>query len=120
MKEVDKKILNLINSTVKEKFAFLSVGQWVKGDFGEDRKDIGKTIKIFYETFSNLKNKPALILKTSGATFSIIDHSECVKKMESVKNMFPSEWDLPSVYLLHGDLTDDEMNSLYNHPKIKA
>ena len=120
VKEVDKKILNLINSTVKEKFAFLSVGQWVKGDFGEDRKDIGKTIKIFYETFSNLKNKPALILKTSGATFSIIDHSECVQKIEAVKNMFPSEWDLPSVYLLHGDLTDDEMNSLYNHPKIKT
>ncbi len=27
---------------------------------------------------------------------------------------------LPNVYLLHGDLTDAEMNALYNHPKIKA
>ena len=27
---------------------------------------------------------------------------------------------LPDVYLLHGDLTDDEMNELYNHPKVKA
>lgn len=26
----------------------------------------------------------------------------------------------PNIYLLHGDLTDEEMNSLYNHPKIKA
>ena len=26
----------------------------------------------------------------------------------------------PDIYLLHGDLTDSEMNSLYNHPKIKA
>jgi hypothetical protein len=24
------------------------------------------------------------------------------------------------VYLLHGDLTDEEMNMLYNHPKVKA
>ena len=27
---------------------------------------------------------------------------------------------LPNVYLLHGDLTDEEMNKLYNHPKVKA
>ena len=27
---------------------------------------------------------------------------------------------LPPVYLLHGDLTNAEMNALYNHPKIKA
>ena len=34
--------------------------------------------------------------------------------------MMPSDWELPNVYLLHGDLTDDEMNMLYNHPKIKC
>ena len=34
--------------------------------------------------------------------------------------MFPLDWDLPNVYLLHGDFTNDEMNSLYNHPKIKC
>ena len=27
---------------------------------------------------------------------------------------------LPNVYLLHGDLTDEEMNQMYNHPKVKA
>ena len=26
----------------------------------------------------------------------------------------------PDIYLLHGDLSDKEMNSLYNHPKIKS
>jgi glycosyltransferase involved in cell wall biosynthesis len=26
----------------------------------------------------------------------------------------------PNVYLLHGELTDEEMNGLYNHPKVKA
>ena len=25
-----------------------------------------------------------------------------------------------NIYLVHGDLTDDEMNALYNHPKVKA
>ena len=28
--------------------------------------------------------------------------------------------DLPNVYLLHGNFTDEEMNELYNHPKVKA
>ena len=27
---------------------------------------------------------------------------------------------LPNVYILDGDLSDEEMNSLYNHPKVKA
>ncbi len=27
---------------------------------------------------------------------------------------------LPKIYLLHGDLTDNQMNTLYNHPKVKA
>jgi glycosyltransferase involved in cell wall biosynthesis len=27
---------------------------------------------------------------------------------------------LPNVYILHGELSDEEMNSLYNHSKVKA
>ena len=35
--------------------------------------------------------------------------------------IFPIQtWKLPKIYLLHGDLTDEEMNNLYNHPKIKC
>ena len=34
--------------------------------------------------------------------------------------MFPSDWKLPNVYLLHGSLSTEEMNKLYNHSKIKA
>jgi len=112
--------LNDINKLISEQFAFLFVGQWVKGGYGEDRKDIGRMIKVFLESFANKKKQPALILKTSGATFSIMDREEITQKILLVKNQFPSDWVLPKVYLLHGDLTDDEMNSLYNHPKIKA
>ena len=111
--------LDLVDD-IEEDFCFLHVGMWGKGDFGEDRKDIGKTVKIFYESFANKKNKPALILKTSGATASIIDKEECMSKLNDIKSKFPSDWKLPNVYLLHGDLTDEEMNKLYNHPKVKA
>jgi len=118
--EIERSFLNYMNDTVAEKFAFLFVGQWVKGGYGEDRKDIFKLIKIFYETFANLKKKPALILKTSGASFSILDFNDCRDKINSIKSNFPSDWSLPNVYLLHGSLSDEEMNLLYNHPKIKA
>ena len=36
-----------------------------------------------------------------------------------VKGMIDSKI-LPNVYILDGDLLDGEMNSLYNHPKVKA
>ena len=118
--ELDINIYDLIEDTIPEKFAFLFLGQWTKGGYGEDRKDIAKLIKIFYETFANKKKQPALLLKTNGATYSILDREETLRKINDVKSMFPLDWDLPNVYLLHGDFTNDEMNSLYNHPKIKA
>ena len=34
--------------------------------------------------------------------------------------MFPKDVNLPSIYLLHGNLNDEEMNDLYNHPKVKC
>jgi glycosyltransferase involved in cell wall biosynthesis len=117
---IDNKISNYINDVVEEDFAFLFLGQWCQGGYGEDRKDIGKLIKVFYEAFANKKKKPALILKTSGATFSIIDRESTLTKIAQIKNMFSSEYDLPNVYLLHGNLDSNELNSLYNHPKIKT
>ena len=118
-KPIDDSSLNLVDN-IKEDFCFLHVGMWGKGGYGEDRKDIGKLVKIFYESFANKKEQPALILKTSGATFSILDREECLSKINNVKSMFPKDWNLPNVYLLHGSLSTEEMNKLYNHPKVKA
>ncbi len=105
---------------IKEDFSFLYVGHWLKGDLGQDRKDTGMLVKVFLETFKNKKNPPALVMKTSGATFSIIDRDEIMKKIEDIKSKIEDVENLPSIYLLHGDLTDEEMNGMYNHPKLKA
>jgi len=118
--EIDSDFFDMLNEKVPEKFAFLSVGQWGKGGYGEDRKDLGKTIKVFYESFANKKKRPALILKTNGAGFSILDGEDILKKIKSVKSQFPSDWKLPNVYLLHGDMSEEELNYLYNHPKVKC
>ena len=63
-------------SNIKEDFSFLFVGHWLQGPLGHDRKDLGMLIKTFCETFKNKKNQPALVLKTSGATPSILDREE--------------------------------------------
>ena len=118
-KSIDDVSLNLVDD-IKEDFCFLHVGQWTQGGYGEDRKDIAKMIKIFYESFANKKEQPALLLKTNGATYSIMDKEDCLKKINEVKSKFPKDWNLPNVYLLHGSLSEKEMNKLYNHPKVKC
>ena len=109
----------LINFDIPESFAYLFVGHWMQGDLGEDRKNVGLLVKAFYETFKNKKTKPALILKTSSAVTSYMDRDSILKKISQIKNTVNST-NLPNVYVLHGDFTDEEMNSLYNHSKVKA
>jgi hypothetical protein len=101
-------------------FNFLFVGHWLKGNLGQDRKDVGMVIKTFATVFKYLpKNKrPGLILKTSHAGFSVMDREVTREKIDNILKPFGE--DAPTVYLLHGDLSDDEMASLYHHPKVKA
>lgn len=108
------------------KFNFLCVGHWLQGDLGADRKDIGMLIHTFLHTFIQIhpKNQPGLVLKISGAGFSITEKEAILNKIEAIKKMVrannTNSNPLPPIYLLYGDLTDIEMNSVYNHPKIKA
>ena len=106
-------------SKINEDFCFLFVGHWLQGNLGEDRKDIGMMIKTFLLTFKDMKNPPALVLKTSGASFSVMDRVDMKKKVQQIKDTVKAK-KLPNIYLIHGDLTDEEMNQMYNHPKVKA
>ena len=117
---IDKTVADAL-ADVKEDFAYLFVGHWMNGDLGEDRKNVSGLVRTFFEAFKNkaAHNQPALILKASSADFSTIDRDIILTKIESIRKMMRSK-NLPNVYLIHGDLTDSEMNSLYNHPKVKA
>jgi len=103
---------------IEEDFCFLFVGHWLQGELGEDRKNVSLMLKTFLETFKDKKNKPALILKTSGAGASVMDREEMLKKIDGIRESVGRN--LPNVYLLHGELEDQDINSLYNHPKVKA
>jgi glycosyltransferase involved in cell wall biosynthesis len=116
--ELDETELVSSLDEIEEDFCFLFVGHWLQGNIGEDRKNIGYMIKAFLETFKNRKITPALVLKTSQVTASIMDREEILKKIDAIRQTVKG--DLPNIYLLHGDLEDKDMNDLYNHGKIKA
>ena len=102
---------------IKENFAYLFVGHWLKGNLGQDRKDVGMLIKCFVEAFKNESDKPALVLKTSSANFSVKERENFRKRIKEIVGEIENP---PSIYLLFGELTNKEMNDLYNHPKIKS
>jgi hypothetical protein len=111
-------VTNMLDD-IKEDFVFLFVGHWLKGDFGNDRKDVSGLIYTFLKTFAGKENAPALLLKTSMGTFSITGRNEILRKIDSIKNMVKLE-KLPNIYLLNGDLDETDMNTLYHHDKIKS
>lgn len=113
-KNSDSKLLK----EVKTDFNFLIVGHWLSGKLGQDRKDIGMTIKTFCTVFEGKKNPPGLILKTSSAGFSIGARDQIIEKIQEVTESFGGN--CPPIYLIFGDLTPEEMNSLYHSPKVKA
>jgi glycosyltransferase involved in cell wall biosynthesis len=113
------KSVNDVMSSVKEDFAFLFVGHWLQGNLGHDRKNVSGLIYTFLNSFKNKSKKPALILKTSIVAPGITNVHEIRKRIELIKNTIDST-NLPNIYILDGDLSDEEMNSLYNHPKVKV
>tara|TARA_Y100000296_G_scaffold85441_1_gene121384 strand:+ start:1339 stop:2589 length:1251 start_codon:yes stop_codon:yes gene_type:complete len=93
-------------------FNFLTVAQ-----FGP-RKNISNTIKWFVEEFQN--DEVGLVLKTNLAKNCLMDRE---KLFNDIRQQLAS-LSLPErkckVYLLHGDMSDEEIHALYLHPKIKA
>ena len=117
IQNANENVFNLSN--IKEQFLFLFVGQWIGNDIMNDRKKVGLLIKIFYETFKNIPNPPALILKTSIGNSSYVSRDEILKRILKIRKTVLSET-LPNIYLLNGNISDNDMNNLYNHPRIKS
>ena len=91
-------------------FNFLVVAQW------GIRKNLRNTIKWFVEEF--IDRDVGLVLKINKANNSIIDKYNCERKIKKLLSEYPER--KCKIYLLHGDMTENELNSLYIHPKIKA
>ena len=105
--------------SVDENFAFLFTGHWLQGDFGHDRKNVSQLIWTFLQTFKGKGAKPALLLKCNAVDYSLMDKQYIEDKINMIKERFEGE-DLPNIYLLHGEFTNEELNQINNDPKVKA
>ena len=105
---------------VETDFNFLYVGHWLAGDLGQDRKDVGMMVKTFCTVFKDLpKNQqPGLIMKTSHAGFSVGEREDISKRIKVLTKEFGDK--CPPIHLVWGDLSESELNSLYNDDKVKA
>jgi len=109
-----------ILDSVDTDFNFLFVGHWLAGDLGQDRKDVGMMLKTFCTVFKDLpKNQqPGLIMKTSHAGFSVGEREDITQRIKSLTTEFGDK--CPPIHLVFGDLSESELNSLYNDKKVKA
>jgi len=91
-------------------FNFLCVAQV------SPRKNMGDTIKWFVEEFFD--QKVGLVAKITTINNSIPDRLHTSLIVKQILNEYPDR--KCKVYLLHGSLTDEQMTSVYQNPKIKS
>ena len=95
---------------LKYDFNYLTMAQW------GPRKNIYNTIKWFVE--ENFDQEVGLVVKTFIRRGNVIDRNHTEKRIKEVLEKYKDR--KCKIYLLHGDMSPEEMNSLYKHPKIKA
>ena len=92
-------------------FNYLLMAQW------SERKNIENTIKWFVE--ENIDQEVGLVIKTNSQANCKIDKEFTLeKRLQPLLKQYEDR--KCKVYLLHGDLSEQQLTSLYTHPKIKC
>jgi len=100
-------------------FNFLIFGQLTGSNPESDRKNIFYTIRWLCEAF---KDDPevGIVVKTNVGKNSLIDRGMTKGLLTNVVNESRRGAKNPRVYLMHGDMSEEEVASLYRHPQIKS
>jgi glycosyltransferase involved in cell wall biosynthesis len=101
---------------LKTSFNFLIVSQLTATDSTHDRKNILNTIKWICEEF---KDEPdvGIIVKTNSGRSTTIDRTLTRNALRAEIDKIKTH---ATVYMLHGDVSEQEMMGLYRHPTVKA
>tara|TARA_R100001509_G_scaffold158673_1_gene124161 strand:+ start:2444 stop:3721 length:1278 start_codon:yes stop_codon:yes gene_type:complete len=91
-------------------FNFFVTSQWGA------RKNLENTIRWFVE--ENIDQEVGLVIKTNSIKNSMIDREFTYRRLAALLSPYPER--KCSVVLLHGYMSEAEMQSLYRHDKIKA
>lgn len=100
-----------LNLELDYDFNYLAISQW------GPRKNFNNLINWFIE--ENKDKKVGLVLKTSIKNNSKKDRYFTEDKLKQIVSQHGEDIKC-KIYLLHGDLTPEELSGLYNHKKIKC
>jgi glycosyltransferase involved in cell wall biosynthesis len=93
-------------------FNYLLVAQW------GPRKNVENTIRWFIE--ENYDQEVGLVIKTFSMKNCLMDRNYTAGRLRNILNEYNDGERKCKIYLMHGDMTNEEMTGLYRHPKIKA
>ena len=93
-------------------FNYLVVAQW------GPRKNLENTIRWFIE--ENYDQEVGLVIKTFSMKNCLMDRNYTSTRLKKILNEYKDGDRKCKIYLLHGDMTNEEMTGLYRHPGIKA
>ena len=99
-----------IDLSLEYDFNFLVVAQW------GPRKNLENTIRWWLDEFNN--DEVGLIIKTNVMKNCHVDRLMTQGKLNQILSNYPDR--KCKVYLLHGYMTLQEMNGLYQNPKVKC
>lgn len=106
---------------IKTDFNYLIFGQWTNtGIAAGDRKGIEKGIEAFIKAFKGNTEDVGLVIKTNIDNNSSLDKHSAVNLIQAVIKQHCPLDQAPPVYLIHGNMTDEEVAGMFLHPKIKA
>lgn len=109
VKEFDE--LPELGIKLKHDFNFLAIAQW------GPRKNLANTVKWFVEEFHD--DNVGLVIKSNMAKNCLMDRQVMLHRLkEQLHQKYPDR--NCKIYLLHGDMSEEEIHSLYIHPQIKA
>ena len=116
--EIDSEEITKLDVDFETDFNFLSVAQFTGHDPETDRKNLFYTVKWFCEAFHEDKNV-GLIIKTNHGRGTRIDRQITKNKLRALIGEV-RKGQYPKIHLIHGNLTSEEVVSLYRHPKVKC
>ena len=99
-----------LDLNLSQDFNYLLVAQW------GHRKNLVNTVRWFIE--ENIDQEVGLVIKSFVKNGSISDREVTSGLIKGIANQYADR--KCKITLIHGDMTDEEMHSLYNHPKIKV
>ncbi len=102
----------------KTKFNFLVFGQMTGGDANNDRKNLPYTLKWLFDEFQNDPDV-GVVLKTNMGRMSKVDRLICQNSLKGFLQTLNKQ-DNPKFYLLHGEMTEEEIVGLCKNPTMKA